>query len=379
MTTICTASKEDVFANNSLAGERIPVNNILDNKFWRDLDFYCKCDCITPSIIPRDIPALPEPKVCYLELTTRCNQRCAGCTFNIEKSPATIDRTLNITEWATILKKIAPAIQRIQLTGGEPTLFPQFYELILLIEQMMIPYVIFTNGCWNESSRILSFLKTCRYFRGFLISLHGASSETHEKFTQVRGVFEKTTRNIRQAVKSGFSVFTSSVIFQDNASELAKIQKFAQNLGVEYSIFNRYIGHAPANIIMNQMKLKQAIQGLEKLIQEGAPVRFGNCIPQCFIPSSSSGCLAGTVFMSIDSYGNLKPCNHANIKCGNLLNQSLQEIWNSPMMSIWRQSFPSKCMQCSEFANCHGGCRAEAFRVGTYQDPLTQSSCLIKN
>ncbi|MBN2092740.1 radical SAM protein [candidate division KSB1 bacterium] len=370
MTTICTASKDDVFAINSLMGERIPVNNILDNKFWRDLDFYCKCDCITPSIIPRDIPALPDPKICYLELTTQCNQRCAGCTFCTENSPAATNRTLNIHEWKIILKKLAPGIQRIQLTGGEPTLYPHFYELIQIIEQMMIPYVIFTNGCWNEPARLLAFLKACKNFRGFLISLHGATAQTHEKFTKINGTFERTVQNIRLAVKSGLSIFTSSVIFQDNASELITIPKFAQNLGAEYSIFNRYIGHAPAEIFMEPSKLKEALQGLELLIQKGAPVRFGNCIPQCFIPTSSSGCLAGTAFMSIDAYGNLKPCNHANIKCGNLVNQSLPEIWNSPMMSLWRQAFSPNCLQCAQFSNCHGGCRAEAFRMGTNEDPL---------
>ncbi len=372
MTTTCTTSKEDVFAINSLVGERIPVDNILDNKLWRDLDFYCKCDCITPSIIPRDIPALPEPKICYLELTTRCNQNCVGCSFSADNSSAKANRTLNLTEWANILKIIAPGIQRIQLTGGEPTLYPHFYELIPLIEQIMVPYVIFTNGCWNEPARLLALLKTCKNFRGFLISLHGATCQTHEKFTKINGSFERTVQNIKLAAKTGISVFTSSVIFQDNASEVTEIQKLAQNLGAQYSIFNRYIGHAPAEILVDPLKLKQVIQRLERQIQEGAPVRFGNCIPQCFTPSSSSGCLAGTAFMSIDAYGNLKPCNHSNLKCGNLLKQSLSEIWNSPMMNLWRQALPSKCVACAEFANCHGGCRAEAFRVGTYEDPLIQ-------
>jgi len=57
--------------------------------------------------------------------------------------------------------------------------------------------------------------------------------------------------------------------------------------------------------------------------------------------------------------------------CGNLLEQSVEEAWQSAEMQRWRDMIPVDCHDCcAEFSQCHGGCRAMAMERGLGKDPL---------
>lgn len=342
----------------------------IDPLLWRNLEIHCKCDCITPLYIPKDIAPLEKPVIGYLELTTQCNSSCAGCNYSNRSSHFHEQSDLNFEQWKTIINKLLPSVQRLQITGGEAILHPEFFKIITYIDHCRIPYVIFSNGLWSAPSKLLSLLKSMRYFDGFLISLHGAEAKTHETFSGISNSFETILGNIKLATEMNFSVFTSTVLFKANYQSLDKIEELARKIGTEYSVFNRFIGNAPGHIALSEVELLTTIEQLTKMQENDRAVRFGNCIPQCFARSKSSGCFAGTAFLSIDAFGNAKPCNHSSLTCGNLLSDSLEQVWYSSSMQSWRELIPQQCNKCTEFSNCHGGCRAETFRVNTGQDPL---------
>jgi len=370
MTTSGPASFEQQFTTLSLT-QNSPESIVPPtDSFWKDIDIYCKCDCITPTIIPKDIPPLELPVISYLELTHQCNNSCLGCWYGQSNRGTSRRKILTAHQWEIIFSKLAGPIQRLQITGGEPTLHPEFAEIINLIEQLAIPYVIFTNALWSDPPRLMTFLEQKKHFNGFLISLHGANAPTHEAFTGQPGSFETTIQNIQLATQIGFSVFTSTVLFQDNFTQLLKIQGLAESLGARYSVYNRFVGSATEPGVLNKTDLKQAIDQIEMMRLAGMTTRFGNCIPQCFYPSSAAGCFAGSAFISIDASGNVKPCNHAFIHCGNLLTDSLFEVWDSANMQRWRNLVPAQCQDCAEFSNCHGGCRAVGCYGTSGQDTL---------
>ncbi len=349
------------------------------SQLWKEAEWLCKCDCITPTGIPKDLPPFDFPPMAYLELTSKCNNRCAGCSFAHGNGAKSNCRSLKIDDWRNILKKLTPHLQYLQITGGEPTLAPDFYQFIQLLEEFDIRYVLFTNGCWPDPTRMLNFLSGMPHFRGFLISLHGSQPEIHENFTGLTGSFERTIQTIKAAVQKNFQVFSSTVLIKPNLTDLNAIHRLGQNLGIQAAVYNRYVGPAPAPFGLEPAELNQAIHQIQQQIESGTNVRFGNCIPQCFTPSAATGCLAGTAFCSIDAAGNVKPCNHSDLLCGNLLAQSLAEVWRAPNMELWRHSLPTHCHQCHEFGNCHGGCRAEGWRMPNHQDPLIRFDTTIPN
>jgi radical SAM protein with 4Fe4S-binding SPASM domain len=266
----------------------------------------------------------------------------------------------------------------LSITGGEPTLHPEFPETVKLINSFQIPFVIFTNARWRYPTDTINLLKSLRQFKGLLVSLHGANAASHESFTNVLGSWEETVTNIRLAVEAGIPVTTSTVLTRQNWMEISAIIEFSAGLGANHAVFNRYIGKPVDDIALSAPELAQAMETIETLRHRGAKVKFGNCTPRCFYPSSSTGCLSGVTYCTIDPWGNVRPCNHAPLICGNLLEQPIEEIWHSETMETWRYMVPEQCHECLEFSKCHGGCRALAMLIGSEKDPLVGNPVLTK-
>ena len=90
-----------------------------------------------------------------IELTYSCNQHCSGCA-----NVWTNERHQQLKAWRTLLDKIAPPDNRkkyaelIRITGGEPTLHSEFFEIIEYLDTFDIPYAIFTTGRWKKPAAL---------------------------------------------------------------------------------------------------------------------------------------------------------------------------------------------------------------------------------
>jgi radical SAM protein with 4Fe4S-binding SPASM domain len=332
------------------------------------------------------------PEAAYLELTPACNNRCPGCVndgfianFDTrDLKPGFHRRPLNGDEWQSILDKLGRSVTFIHLTGGEPTLHPDFLQIANTIDQRGIDFVVFTNGRWRDPRRLLTDIADLPHFSGFLISLHGASAKTHESFSGVSGSFGETLANAKLAACAGLPVTISTVITCQNIAELGAVVALARELGACGVAFNRYIIPAVRERqlaqggLMKQMaptpfQLRKAAQNIEemrRLDNDAFSIDYGPCIPQCFVASSSKGCSAGETFFVVDPWGNVKPCPDVSIYCGGLLVQSIEDVWQNAAMEAWRNMVPTGCSSCSALSACRSGCRAAALGSGLGYDPL---------
>jgi radical SAM protein with 4Fe4S-binding SPASM domain len=320
------------------------------------------------------------PTVYALELTPTCNNRCPGCGNVFIAAPYTrcTNKTrspLHINDWERILDTIVPYAQRLSLTGGEPTLHPYFERIILAIEHRGIPFTLFTNGRWANSQQVIALLQNSSQNIGLLVSLHGTEAATHEAWTGVPGSFAETVQTIQHAARAGLRVHTNTVLTHSTCQQVEATVRFSQSLGAECAVFNRPIGTALAAFAVPHNTLRQALQQVEQKGRVGQwSAKIGTCIPTCFADTSAVGCGAGTVFCTIDPWGNVRPCNHAPCIAGNLLHEPLEVLWQSEEMKVWREMIPIECMGCAEVATCGGGCRAEVVLKGLQRDPLMTGS-----
>jgi radical SAM protein with 4Fe4S-binding SPASM domain len=151
---------------------------------------------------------------------------------------------------------------------------------------------------------------------------------------------------------------------------------FSRALGAESVVFNRYLGIPQPGLEIDTMQLQKAVNQIERLRRESHEVRFGNCIPQCFTASGSSGCWAGTAYCTIDPWGRMRPCNHSPMIIGSLFEQSIEQLWRSEAMQSWRDLLAPGCSRCGQIEVCHGGCRAMAEILPTGKDPLISEPCM---
>lgn len=332
-------------------------------------DCACDCQCACPTD-DAPIPVLSLPVAYYLELTPVCNSRCPGCGNVYAGARHTLPPSLDGQEWRGLISSLAFHTRQLKLTGGEATLHPAFAEIVHAVGDAGIPFTLFTNGRWLHPDGLIRLLRDIPACEGLLVSLHGPDAAAHESFSGVPGSFAETMTNIRRAVDGGLDVATSVVFTCANSDRVEETLDLALRLGAKQVVCNRFVGAPIVDITPSQAQLRSAIAAVESLRAAGRPIRFGNCIPQCFTPSSSRGCTAGTTFATVDPWGRMRPCNHAPLIAGDLRTQSIREMWHGAVMAAWRARVPAVCASCPAFATCHGGCRAQALLVGQVQDPL---------
>jgi len=252
---------------------------------------------------------LSTPTIYSLEITPDCNNSCGACSniFNKNKN------SLSALTWQKIISHIVSHAETLKITGGEPTLHPEFKKIIETIADKNINFTLFTNACWSNPDSIINLLKSIPQCKGLLISLHGPDAGSHEAFTQTSGSFDQSCENIRLATYRGFRVHISTIITKYNFDLIREMIFLAKKLGAKCLVFNRFIGLESYNIKPDAWQVLSAINEIENLSDEfmGIQLHYGNCFPQCFMPSSSTGCWAGIAYCTIDPWGNLRPCNHS--------------------------------------------------------------------
>ena len=335
-------------------------------------DCACDCQCACP-VDGLPLPVLSLPAAYYLELTPACNNACPGCGNVYAHAGPNLPRPLDGAGWQNLIARLAAHAQQFKITGGEPTLHPDLEEIVRAVDRLAVPFTLFTNGRWDDAGALLELLQGLNVFDGFLISLHGPDAATHEAFSGVRGSFVQTVANVRRAAQAGFDVALSIVITQRNFNRIKETLDLALRLGANHLVCNRLIGAGRDGLTPDDAQLRAAMVAVESLRARGQPIRFGNCIPQCFEASSSTGCTAGSTFATIDPWGRMRPCNHAPLIAGDLLSHSVEAVWRGAAMARWRDLGPRACHACAAFAVCHGGCRAQAMLIGAAQDPLMRS------
>jgi radical SAM protein with 4Fe4S-binding SPASM domain len=334
-----------------------------------------QCDCACLVVEGKDLPALRAPVSFFLEITPSCNNRCAGCgnifvDRELDPVPSATRPVLPARLWRQILHQIQPFALRLKLTGGEPTLHPEFESIVEQVASLDIPFTLFTNARWRSPQQLLTLLRRLPTLEGLLVSLHGPMGPSHDAFTGVDGSFAETLANVQRATEAGLRVSLSCVLTQYNWYLHDEMLQVARQVRADTVVFNRYLGHQLAGMAVRPDVLRAALGRIEALRRAGEPIKWGNCVPQCFAQTSQSACLAGTAFLTIDPWGRARPCNHSTMICGNLLQEPVEEIWNAPALGRWRQYIPAGCRGCPLFANCGGGCRAQALITGSTFDPL---------
>ncbi|MCI5134264.1 MAG: radical SAM protein [Candidatus Electrothrix sp. AW2] len=322
----------------------------------------------------------PSTPLSYaVELTYACNNSCTGCA-NVWGTR----RQQILTPWRELFDRITPPEQPdkyaelIRLTGGEPTLHPEFTKIVNHVDSLGIAHVLFTNGRWSDSASIIDLYQGQKNCLGMLVSLHGSSAAAHNTLVGDKKAFAETCANIRQAAAGGIEVFTNTILSKDSCEQVKDIIRLSEELGAEYAVFNRFLGgdnpHHPT-----RDQLRNAVLQIEDLHSQGVSCRIGNCVPKCFAPNSTEGSNAGIEHCAISPEGLVRPDNLTSTVFGNIFKQSITEIWLSKQAQEYRQQIAPACLDCTELSRCRGGDRSVALEQARKKDPLmTEPICDVK-
>jgi len=174
----------------------------------------------------------------YFYLTQGCNLRCRHCWIAPKYQPQ--DKkypSLDTELYRDIIRQAKPlGLHTVKLTGGEPLLHPDIYELLDFIRKEELRPVIETNGvlCTAELAREI---KKCK--NPFVsVSIDGADRETHEHIRGVEGCFEEALQGLKNLVEAGFQPQVIMSIMKHNKDRMGEVVRLAESLGAGSVKFN---------------------------------------------------------------------------------------------------------------------------------------------
>ena len=331
-------------------------------------------------------PSTYQLRMVAWELTRNCNLACVHCRASSERGP--YKGELTTEECFRVMDQIASFSKPvIILTGGEPLLRPDIFDLARYGSNKDFRMVMATNGTLI-TEEIAKEMKASRIQR-ISISLDGPNAETHDAFRKVKGAFEDSLRGIDLAKKEGLEFQINTTITRANFHLIADILRLAVDLGaVAHHIFllvptgrgkelkNQEISaldyektlhwfYEQRDRVPLQLKATCAPHYYRILRQESKKEKKKINAKKSGLDAMTRGCLGGISFCFISHIGQVQPCGYLEVSCGNVRETPFQEIWaTSEVFRNLRNTngYNGKCGRC-EFKKVCGGCRARAYET----------------
>lgn len=189
------------------------------------------------AVYPDSAPPIRQPKgpVVIWNLIRRCNLCCKHC-YSIS-ADTDFPGELNTTQIFQVLEDLKKFnVPALILSGGEPLLRPDIYMIAARAKSLGFYIGLSTNGTLIDESNIQQVADAQFDYLG--ISIDGIG-ETHDKFRQMPGAFDKSMHAIELCQQHAIKVGLRFTITQDNADQLLQIMHLVD----QYNIDKFYLSH----------------------------------------------------------------------------------------------------------------------------------------
>lgn len=314
------------------------------------------------------------PFVIGLEITVACNLACRHCASSATTQPRSDELTLG--ELIGICDQFPDLfVQEVDITGGEPLLRPEWYDVATHLKSLGIPVRMVSNGLLlRQNARKLaqSGIATVG------ISLDGLE-QTHDELRQRPGLFRRIIDGIRAALDAGVPVAAITAVNDRNVDELPELERFLLSIGIEHWQVQPTFALGRARDGGLRLSEDTFIK-LGRFVHErhgpGTATRI-NLVPADGVgyfthldtrSCSWQGCSAGRSSCGITSNGGVKGCLSLPDTCveGNLRDRELWDIWFDDRSFPATRQFTADmlgehCLSCSHGLECKGGCGVMSF------------------
>ena len=317
-----------------------------------------------------------------IDITTRCNLHCKHCRTEA------VNYDLSLEQIDLIAQKLAhPKRRVIFISGGEPLTREDIVDIVVTLKKY-VPCVCINTNSLLLSEKLLAQLEAVglNYIQ---VSLDGLK-HSHD-YIRGDGTFDKTIKKLHMIARSSIKLHVSCCVSKLNMGDMEKLADFLidrEHLNIDILGYKRFI---PKNEMAGKYNLgkdglKLMLENVE-LIQKKYEGRttIATDFPQKNIYQnaralavmekyhlSCAGCSAAVGGPCVRADGTVSPCSLLYVISGNLLIQSLEEIYASNVyQNLCKRNLKGKCGTCEYRLTC-GGCRAAAYAImGDYlaEDP----------
>ncbi|MGB9935472.1 PqqD family peptide modification chaperone [Thermodesulfovibrio yellowstonii] len=302
------------------------------------------------------------PMHLMVELTDSCNLYCRHCYRN---SSSNKNNFLELNTLLRILHDFSHhGLKTIELTGGEPTLHPEFPAIIEYCAQHFDFISVLTNGYLLNDS-LIDLIKTYRDKFVIQIDLDGPNPETHDWLRGKAGSFEKALNSIALVSKSDILCRVVMNVHADNVYYIEEVAELANRLGATWFSFSPIlaVGRGGNLRLLSETQFKQCIELTKKLKE--SYLNFFFSIDESQIERLSDpkkNCGAGWRSQVLGPTGKLRPCvmlDERKFIFGDLSKTSCEDLFRSAkeVIDFFHQIQPPDytiCSNCQYFQFCAG-------------------------
>jgi MoaA/NifB/PqqE/SkfB family radical SAM enzyme len=313
---------------------------------------------------------LAGPLMGILIPTYRCNNACFMCDLpNPRLYKARGEQEFTTAELKGVIDDMAAiGVAGLTLTGGEPTIRPDCFELLAYGRRRGLFVHLNSNG-YNllaRPDRIDELLASG--IDAMNLSVDGATAETHNRLRKAVLGFErieKATELILARRRGGKPTITYTfVLGPDNCDEVPAFVELARRRGVNSVSFIPLAGcyngaRAPDPDRLEAMNAAARWLRAEKRRADDPEFidnsdSYISLFPRAFRGEASPlRCYVGYHNVMVDCYGNVYPCAlHYELgrALGNVCDTPLRELWYTDEYQRRREEL-STCTDC--YWNCH--------------------------
>ncbi|MFZ2832820.1 MAG: radical SAM protein [Methanothrix sp.] len=300
------------------------------------------------------------------ELTAACNLSCQYCRASASPEP---DRgELGTDEAMRFVESIAPLQPMLILSGGEPLLRPDLFEIIRHAVSLGIRVSLASNGTLitPELAQTIAASGVSRVS----ISLDGAGAAEHD-LVRGQGSFERSMRGIEN-LRGLVDFQINFTVSRKSQSGITEIFDLAESLGAAalHFFFLVPTGRGREEEVVSPERQEEILHQIEREIDRRTLEVQVTCAPQYARLKKpgrgrgSGGCLAGRRFVFLSRQGDVYPCGYLPLKVGSIKEKNFIEIWeSSPQLQALREGrLKGRCGRCDYSRSC-GGCRARAYAL----------------
>ncbi|MFN0142004.1 MAG: mycofactocin radical SAM maturase [Mycobacterium sp.] len=336
-----------------------------------------------PRLIEQFERGLGAPICLTWELTYACNLACVHCLSSSGKRDP---RELSTEQCKAIIDELERMqVFYVNIGGGEPTVRPDFWELVDYATKHHVGVKFSTNGV-RITAEIAERLAASDYV-DVQISLDGATAEVNDA---VRGVgsFDMAIRALENLSAAGFTdAKISVVVTRHNVGQLDDFKALADHYGAMLRITRLRPSGRGADVWDElHPTAAQQVELYNWLVAKGDRVLTGDSffhLSGLGAPGALAGlnmCGAGRVVCLIDPIGDVYACPfaiHDRFLAGNILSdsgsgsaQGFDNVWkNSALFTELRKpQSAGACGSCGHYDACRGGCMAAKFFTGLPMD-----------
>ena len=176
-----------------------------------------------------------------LEITARCNNNCRHCYINLpaqdteaKSKELTFQQIKDIVDEAAGLGAL-----RCLITGGEPLLREDFFDIYLYIKKKGLLVSVFTNAVLIAKRHIEFFKKYPP--RDIEVTVYGVTEGAYERVTRMPGSYAAFMRGLNLLLENRIKVRFKAMALRSNLHELTAISQFCRKRSKDYFRFDPFL------------------------------------------------------------------------------------------------------------------------------------------